>query len=322
MSGSRTTSTARFKDRDKGLVFTALGRALSAGLSPERALEAIIEPGTGPVTAALRRAKSTVTKAGRPLSQALAGVGFLGPADAAMAASAEVTGRTDVAFERLGRYYETRHLRHHKLKSRSLYPALLFVLALFISPLPKLVSGEITLGGYLLHALLMLALVGATGYLVVRICTWLRHSGWPRELFAACSFLPIIGPITVLENRLGFYQQTGLMLGAGVPPMEAAAVFQKSAQGSLHRLGAVQLNRSLGRGESVASGLLASGFVDQQHDHPLLAAAEAAGRIEDCLERLSTHYERELDDWYKMLSVWLPFVVYGVVVAFVISGML
>ena len=320
MNGSRA-GPGRFKDRDKGLVFTALGRALSAGLGPDRALGAIIEPDAGAIGAALGRAKSAVVKGGTTLSQALARVGFLGPADAAMTACAEVTGRTDVAFERLGRYYEARHLRHHKLKSRLLYPAFLFVLTLFISPLPKLVSGDITPGQYILHTLLMLALVGAVAYLVIRIGAWLRHSGWPRGLFTISSLIPIVGPITVLEHRVSFYRQIELMLGAGVPAMEAAAAFDKSARGSLQRFAASRLNGSLTRGESLATALLASGFVDEKHDYPLLAAAEAAGRIEDCLQRLSTHSESELEDWYKMLSVWLPFLVYGVVVAFVISGM-
>ena len=73
--------------------------------------------------------------------------------EASLIHAALSAGSPAVMYRRLADFYTQRSLQLATMKSRLLMPALVLVLALFIQPLPALVSGAISAGGYVLQVI-------------------------------------------------------------------------------------------------------------------------------------------------------------------------
>jgi len=313
------SSRLSFPDAERALVYIAAGRGLSAGLPPDRALEASVELAHGRTAAALRSC-AALTRRGTSVLDALASKGLVHPLDRAVLDSAEQAGRLDAALSALGKHYESRHQRFARLKGRMLLPGFILLVAILIGPLPGLVAGSVSAGQYLLHITGLLTLVALVVYLVYIIRGGTRARGWPAPITRAALHLPVVGQIVSLELRATAYSALHLMLSSGIPALDAVRILRDSAQGTYRSEQMNRAERSLLAGATLTAALADAGMLKARTDEAIMLAAETAGRIESGFAHLASACAAELEDWHRGLAVWVPAIVYALVAGYVAAG--
>lgn len=217
-------------------------------------------------------------------------------------------GRLAEGYAYLARHHAATTERIGRLKARLVMPAAVFILAVFIAPLPALARGDIDGGGYLARTIFPLALIAAS--------TWLLGFALRREDAALRLLvrLPGFGKLLRRQQELHSLAVLGLLLRSGLPAdqaLEAAAIASVAWPQAAVRRAA----ESAARGGSLANALAAHGLCSESHDRVLIVAAEASGRLDETLLHFTRQRQMELDLKLDLWAEWLPRVLYfGMVV--------
>ena len=315
----RQASGKRIADADRALIYTGLGRSLSAGLPPDRALEACGDLVDHAANRSLRIAAKAVRE-GKSLLQTLSAQGLTNPLDRAVLECAEQSGAIDSALQALGRSYEARHLRQHKLKGQLLLPAVTLLFAILLGPLPALVSGRITLMSYMGRAAIIIVGVCIAFMLVRALVRQFRAHGWPAFVTRTALGTPVLGTALSFERRAGFYETLALMLGAGLAAHQAIQLVHRAERDALRKGQLSVVTAALTGGSTVADALDQANLIKREFDLPILSAGEQAGRLQQSLESLAKDCQREAGDWQRLIGQWIPVLVYAAVCAYVAMG--
>lgn len=308
---SLMNQTARLAAHELGALYEGLGRSLEAGLPPARALDSCKD--LLPGSAARRLASASRFAAeGASLTGAMRKAGLLGRLDKAVIEASEASGRVDVALRRLAQQYTASHRRNQTIKGRLLYPVILFVAAIVLGPIPALFSGRITTGQYLFSSLAMLALAAAVAYLLVRLTAAAGRGELPSTLMATALRLPVIGAVLSLQLRVGLYRPLGLLLGAGLDAQRTWRSLHEATAEPFRRTALRDGLERLQNGHTVSEAIGVAGLsaVVSPQELAVFQAAEAAGRLPEALDRQAAACEGELEDWYRLLGTWVPFLAY------------
>ncbi len=286
-----------------------------AGIAPLEALPKIQTPALQP------RVKATLQWLRRGLGLAEAGrrgglfLGF----DAALLAATEMRG--EYAFAELAARYEARVRRRRLVIGRLWLPVAVLALGLLVRPLPALVGGSLSLGGYLVASVGTLALLLGGGYLLGRLPDLLERSGLARYWDAMRLALPWIGPLVRRQAVLEFARSLGLLLAAGVPILEALpkAVATVESMSIRRRLGDVEA--SLRDGATFAEAVAGVPELDRR-----LRAFVASGDLAGSVDRMLLHFveleEGELTADEDSLASWVPRLFYLVIALWIASALL
>jgi general secretion pathway protein F len=195
------------------------------------------------------------------------------------------------------------------IKSRLMLPTFVLGLALFLQPLPALVTGTLDVKGYawqvISPALLVAAIVVALRLL------WMLGGESKRKSFL--QRVPIYGQVFVRANLRDFFESLALMLEAGVPMLEALpAAIDTVIDGDIrHEL--TRVRRRVEQREPFAAALEGVSYL---HGSTVLAFANTGEQSGTLPEMLMRHAAMETDaiaSFYKELAAWLPRVVYALV---------
>ncbi|MDX6243197.1 MAG: type pilus assembly protein PilC [Frankiales bacterium] len=255
----------------------------------------------------------------------------------AMVRSAELTGQLDIVLDRVGAYLERDVEAKGKIKSASIYPALVVVLALgvtillttFVLPkfivffasfhakLPWATRALINASNFLTHwGLVLIAILVA----LVAVFVWmLRRPRTRLWLDRRVLRLPVFGPLLRYALVERFCRILGSMTEAGVPLAEAMAV-AGAAMNNLYVARVLDIAREgMMRGEGVARSLGATRLFPAVATQ-MLRVGEDTGSLDEQLGMAAHYYEREVDDRLKRLtSLFEPVILIavGLVVGFV-----
>lgn len=283
-------------------------RSLSVPVAARRALaqlHAQLERGTDMATAGLR-------------------AGWLLPLDATLLRAGQASGCLAVVYQRLAERYAHRARQAAALKSRLIMPAVVLVLALLIQPVPLLVSGQLSLAGYLwgvLWPLLSMAAIAALG----------RHQYRRRQAAPAAhatpfdkllAHLPLLGPALLRRNMRDFFDSLGLMLEAGVPMLDALpkACATISHAPLRKRFSSVQL--AVQRGQSLTQALHTVEFPGHGLALSLIRTGEASGALPASLLNYASVETQKLDGFFEQLATWLPRMLYAALVLWMAYNLL
>lgn len=255
----------------------------------------------------------------------------------AMVRSAELTGQLDTVLDRVGAYLERDVEARGKIKSASIYPALVVVLALGVTILlTTFVLPKFTVFFSSFHAKLPLAtrlLIDISSFLthwglvvlgallvLVAVFVWTLHRPGPREwLDRRALRLPVFGPLLRFALVERFCRILGSMTEAGVPVAEAMAVAGR-AMNNLYVERMLDVAREgMMRGDGVARSLRATTLFPAVATQ-MLRVGEDTGSLDEQLGMAAHYYEREVDDRLKRLtSLFEPLILIavGLVVGFV-----
>jgi len=302
----------------RSLLYAQLATLERAGVPARRALQGL----TTETSPALRAAIAATLKQldrGRPLAEAGRSGGLFLPWEAQLVGAGSEAGQLAAVYKNLARHHERAALRARQLKSRMVLPAAVLTLALFISPLPALVRGDLDGSGYAGRTLLPLAL------LLVSLS--LLRAGWRRAMardqappgYALLRALPGLGPLLRrLEQQRGL-SILGLLLAGGLPAARALTVTAATLRDPQLRAGCQRAAASAGRGGSAAAAIDQAGLCPDAGGRALLHSSEAAGRLDDSLARVAATLEHELGLQLDLVAEWLPRLLYfGLLLPFVL----
>ena len=321
MSTLARTHAIRLSDGHRAEFCQALGRALKAGLPPERALEGAKDICNGTIRRELRLTTNGVRK-GASLVTALNRQGLLSELDYAMLSCAEEVGALDAVLLNLAERYEARHNRWRRIKGKLVYPAFLFVFAIFIAPVPALFAERITGTDYALRTLGTLALFVIAIHLLQIMLRLFNARGWPRFLSRLARLLPVVRKFAGLHERAEITGNLAVMLKAGMPVLDALDAYRQVEPKGLRREHLDRAMATLKGGSSVADALNEAGILDSGEGYAIVSSGEGAGKLEENLLRYSVSCQSRLTDEYDLLNRVVPLLIFFLVAGVILTGLI
>lgn len=295
-------------------LYQTLARGEQAGLPRERTLLLCGQINTAVArrTAPLIRAQSQ----GQSLADAGLATGLWCDLDFQVITVGEQSGLLADLFKRLADHYSLRNSNRRRRRMQLMLPAFLLVFSVLVTPLPKLISGELTLFGYMNASLTPLVLMTLSGYLLYHLPGILRHLPLMVDCLDRLQVdLPLIGP-WYLRRQLGeFINTLALLLGSGIPARQATQLANLS-KNTIVRSRINRMEAALDAGASLTEALAA---IDGLNPRALAMArsGESAGALEQMLLRYGKLESETLQNQNKALAIWIPRLVYFALVAWI-----
>jgi type II secretory pathway component PulF len=258
---------------------------------------------------------------GRDLASAGQKAGLFTPLEVTLLQAAQNAGSPGRLYARLADTYgrKARHLA--AMKSRLLMPAAVFLIALFVQPLPRLVGGSLGIGGYLwtcLQPILLLA-----GLLILGRFCWRRmqrRHGSPLDAWLLR--LPLLGQAHARRNIRDYFESLALMLEAGVPMFDALPKATATLGNRRLRLAFAGLQGRVLGGQPLAEAIQPLDFPGKATLAGLIRTGEASGTLPATLLRYANLETQALDSFEEQLATWLPRLVYAALVVWMAYGLL
>ena len=298
-------------------LYEALYRCAHAGMAGDRMLRTAAAAAADGATREAMRQTTGLVAGGKPLAAAGAACGLFTSRDRLLLQAAERIGETEQVLQRLATFYRHRASRARRVKSKLAYPVLLLVVAVLLAPLPALLSGGLSMSGYLGMTIVPLGLLA----LAARLGTgWLNQDAlkhYPRWLALALLKLPFAGRLVVQRARVDMLDNLAMFVCGGVPAMEAITAAVDVVRNPVLQDRFRQAEQALHAGNTVADALRSADIIDAAEGHALLSAAEHAGRLEQMCQRHAELQTERLNATYDLLAEWFPRVVYVLVVGWI-----
>ena len=295
-------------------LYAQLAQMEMAGLPFDKAF-ALLEIG-GPAAARLEAMKKQTS---RGIDPATAGErsGLFSKADARLIRASLAAGSPGSMYKRLADLYTQRAMQLSTMKSRMVMPLFTLALALFLKPLPALISGAIGAGGFMwqiIKPLLVLVLLYYGG-------RWLwRHVLTQAEdspLGSLLLQLPIAGSLLIRSNLRDFFESLALMLEAGISMLDALPAALDTLQIGVMRRDFAQLAPRIEQGGNLTSALAGNPWLEcSAEGHRLLNfvdTGESSGKLPEMLLRHVQMETQEINAYVDQLFAWLPRIFYTLI---------
>ena len=225
----------------------------------------------------------------------------------------EQSGKLAASYENLAHYYELRGKRLRTIKSRMALPVCVFLLALFLLPLTKIYTGEITVADYFTSILLRLGGIVAVVVLIKLFYRLYINGRLSERWYQLVGRLPIFGRLISWQTQLDFLNYFHLCFAAGIAPTQAAQLASQSLVNKYWSWRLWDVSVALEKGQVLTEALASSGVLPTAVGVQLLHAGESSGRLEDMLARYIDSLNADLDLKWDYVLEWLPRILYGIV---------
>lgn len=240
--------------------------------------------------------------------RALETAGWIRPEERPLLKSLKLAGRLDRALRLLAERLHREENIERRIRTGLLLPALLWVVALVLAPLPALFRGVLDGPGYLFAVLQPLVVTGLLVWAAFRfwrplLQVW--HRWWLRP-----------GRLPGAGRRQALLQDLGLVLGGGVPADQALQGLAAAETGELRR----RLNMAAtacAEGLPVVEALRREALLDPDREPGLLSSGEAAGRLPSVLQYRARELDGHLALRREIVAEWLPRGVYLLVLVYI-----
>jgi type II secretory pathway component PulF len=287
--------------RIRAELFLQLSRLERSGIAYDRAVAMVALP-----SSAAPRLKSFQALAARGTDAARAGEqsGLFTPLESRLVRAALNSGSPAPTYQRLAEHHAQRARQSAAMKSRLLLPAFVLGIALFIQPLPSLVSGAIGLAGYAWQVIAPLMAIAAILVVLAFVREW----------------LPIYRPIFIRTNLRDFFESLAQMLEAGVPMFDALppAIDTVSDRGIRRELGVVR--QAVQKGKTFGDALDGVSYLQGSAALALAHTGEQSGTLPEMLTRYAAMETEAITHFHEQLATWLPRIVYALVAIKVVMG--
>lgn len=300
------------KTKDLVLITRQLATMIAAGLSIIRCFNILeLQASNAKLKAALREIKQDISE-GLPLWQALSKhPRIFSNVYVSMVKAGELGGMLDEVLERLCLHLEREQEINAKIKSASIYPAIISIFAIImmmgimIFVMPMFVDMFNSYGAELPGPTRMLIKISdfLRGYwmfwlpVVVIIIYALKKSGKTeggREFWDKFYLkLPVVGKTIGQIGVARFARTMGTLVRAGIPILQALEVMEEVAGNVVMQKAIHSARVSITEGDSIAEPLAATGVFEPMVTQ-MIAVGEETGALDDMLVRMSDYFEREV----------------------------
>jgi type II secretory pathway component PulF len=291
-------------------LFSQLATMEDAGLPFDKVIDILrLPPREGERLKATRK----FIRRGVGIAEAGRRSGLFTPLEASLVRMATVSGSPARTYHLLADQCARRALRIKALKSRMALPAAMIAAWIVLGPVPNLVTGNLTLSGYLLKHLLPWIAVGVLAYRLLD-SSHRRQSGdrssWRARLDAVLPHIPLFGPVEVRRNLRDFFDSLALMLEAGVPILEALPIAVDTVRNHAVRSQLAKIKPRIDAGASFTQAIAGLSLFGQRQALELIRTGEASGALPRTLLRYSEAETAEIDRFDQLVAEWIPRLVY------------
>lgn len=243
----------------------------------------------------------------------------------------EETGRMDVTLFNLSKQLDKQHELNMKLWSASIYPIAVFLVLILVTVgmlvwvLPNLLS-LLTEGGMdekslplatrVLRSfqvgfteywwLILAALAGAYGFFRVYTGTDYGAVKWDYMKLK----IPLIGKLLRKIYVLRFVSLLGLLIEAGIPVIKVLKVSGNAISNRIYKLKAQEIINTVKTGAKISGAMANTEFLFPHEVVEMMKVGEASAQLAKVSEKISTQYEREVDNTLrKITSLFEPIMI-------------
>jgi general secretion pathway protein F len=300
-------------------LFRQLAAMEDAGLPVDKALSLARLP------LGARRGLTSMRRClGKGLGVAQAGLqsGLFTPFEASLLRAATSAGSPAHTYRRLADHCARRAAHMAAIKSRMMLPLAMVVIAILVQPLPSLVAGTLSPGGYLIRCLLALIALGGAVWLFTGLPYSFQSGsllGRKAPLDRVSLRMPLFGPIYIRRNVRDCFQSLALLLEAGMPILEALPLSVDTIRSRAIKQQFSQIKPRIEEGASFADAIGELSFVSAQA-HAMVLAGEASGALPEVLFRYSESETGAIDQFDDLVAQWTPRVLYALVALWIGYG--
>ena len=194
------------------------------------------------------------------------------------------------------------------------------VVGVLLAPLPALISGTLTTGGYAFQALLPLVIVAAAIAASASAYRAWQLEGAPRWWWQFVALVPGAGAVAERAAYTRYLETLAMFLRSGLPALDALRECANCVtRAQLARSAKLAFTRA-SEGVMVAEALKGSGVMLDAADFAIVSTGEHAGRLDGALGNLASQYRNELDQTFDLIADWIPKLVYALIVAYLVVG--
>lgn len=299
-------------------LFTQLATLERAGVPTSQALAVLNLPPR------YRKQLDTMRKAlqrGKTIAQAGSQAGIFNALESALIAAASQAGSPAAIYTRLAEQAALHARLAKQIRAKLALPALMLVLGLLIQPLPNLIMGTLSVGGYLfgvLMPMILIAVMYLLGKSVFQSVARNTSSGMVRLLLQ----LPLFGAWYTRSKQRDFVDSLALLLHAGVSMFEAIPMAQSTIHCAYLEAQCKPLLRQLQRGKTLTDALGAVPWLAEPQLIAMVKTGESSGTLAEMLQRFATQLSSELEHSATQFAAWLPRIIYALIASWIAWGIL
>lgn len=249
---------------------------------------------------------------GMPLWQAIARhPDIFSPVYISMFRAGELGGILDTILDRLSIHLEREQEINSKIKSASIYPAIISIVAIimvfciitFVMPtfmsmfessgatLPAPTRVLLSLSDFFRHYLIHIVIVVVAAIFLLK--RWGKTSSGRLIFDNIYLHLPIIGKTISRITVARFARTMGTLLRSGIPVLAALEVVEEVVGNEVISRAIRQARESISEGDSITVPLAATGVFEPMVTQ-MIAVGEETGALDEMLIRMSDYFEKEL----------------------------
>lgn len=293
-----------------GLLFTQLHHLEVAGLPCNRALEIVARTE--------QRFKKPLlimrqqVNAGVLISEAGFKVGVFNATEYALLQAAEASGQLAMVYKQLAKHYTALASRIKRLKSRLMLSALVLTLALFIQPIPDLVSSAISITQYLQLSVGRLLLIAVILFCLLKLPRLFHRLGLDAVWHGLTFNTPMVKAWLIKRQINQFFFVLAMLLESGV-------VFSEALPKAVASIGNSRLQKkftealTLLNSGMTASQILSEVTVIDNTMQRIIATGEQSGKLASTLLHFAEIEAETISLQDDALVEWLARLVYSLI---------
>lgn len=313
-NNKQTLSTSALAD-----IYLQLSRLEEAGLSPHQTF-GLLKKTDQNIQGRIQKLQQYLAL-GRSIAESGVKAGVFNTSDKDLLTAGESSGKLGNIYRQLAEYYADKAKLARKIKSKCYLPAITLIIAVFLRPLPALISGKMSGLGYLLVSAGFLFKIALFVYILFKLPFWLTK-GWLKflglgKLLQLLQYkLPLISPWIIKRQINGFFKSLGMMLVAGLPAVDALSNSINIIDNPLLRNKFEPAITATFRGQSLTDALTEVSEIDRQSIQ-LLLVGEKSGKLAESILHFTKIETEKISLQEDLLVEWLPRVFYFFVVGWV-----
>lgn len=310
------------KLKDKVLLFSELERLEQSGIPRIQSLQLIGEH----ATELAKRASETqrLCQLNVSFPSAASKAGLIDNFEMPFISLAEQTGKYESIYQYFHILYQNRLTNQSKLKAQLFLPATIFVLALFISPIPALFQQTISLSDYFFGIVKILISLSAFIYCLLKLPVWVRNNYFGKfmqHIFDNVLLqIPIFSSIYSKGLFLNYFRSLSVTLEAGLPITKALKLSEQCISNSILRKQFSQLPKLIDSGQNLTQAIQSvfsrHVFFDSALKQAIITG-EHAGDLSGNIYKMVTFLNEMHQQTLLVVYQWLPRIIYtGIIIYF------
>lgn len=291
-------------------LFGQLAALEEAGLPFDKVIDIVHLP---PKEDARLKATRKWIRVGVGIAEAGRRSGLFTPLEASLVRMATLSGSPARTYRLLADQCARRAARIKAIRSRIALPAVMIAVWIILGPVPDLVTGNLTLSGYLAKHLLPWIGAGVAAYLLIDLLRRRQASGqssWETRLDGFLPFVPLFGPMGVRRNLRDFFDSLALLLEAGLPILEALPLALDTVRNHALKAQLAQIKPRIEAGASFWRAIAALPLFGRTQAFELIRTGEASGALPRTLLRYSAAETAAIDRFDDLVAEWIPRLAY------------